>query len=196
MPADLRRLVPMIRLADKIRQRQSGITSTEPDAVQSASVRNATIRDRLVLQELQELRANISQQCSIHHPDPNKLHEFTLIVRPNEGIWADGSYHFNIVVPEGYNHTPPLVNCTTQIWHPNIDEAGRVCLSLLRQSSLDFSGWAPTRRLLDVVWGIESLFSDLCDFNDALNTTAAEQYLRDPEAFHDTARSYVFRFAR
>lgn len=186
----------MIRLADKIRQRQTGASPSEPDAVQSASVRNANIRDRLLLQELQELKANLSPQCTIHHPDPNKLHEFTLVLRPSEGFWAGGIYHFDITVPEGYNHTPPLVRCATRIWHPNIDEEGRVCLSLLRQSSLDFSGWAPTRRLLDVIWGIESLFTDLCDFNDPLNTLAAEQYLRDPDAFHDTARSYVFRYAR
>lgn len=186
----------MIRLADKIRDRQKGIQSSESDAMQSASVRNASIRDRLVLQELQELKINLSNQCTIHHPDPNKLHEFFLIIRPNEGYWAGGSYHFEINVPEGYNHCPPLVHCSTRIWHPNIDEQGRVCLSLLRQSSLDYSGWAPTRRLLDVVWGIESLFFDLCDFNDALNTAAAEQYLRDPDAFNDTARSYVYRYAR
>ncbi|TPP60813.1 Ubiquitin-conjugating enzyme E2 F [Fasciola gigantica] len=186
----------MISLADKIKQRRSGVMTNEPDAVQSASVRNATIRDRLLLQELQELNGNLSPRCTIHHPDPNKLHEFTLIVKPEECLWAEGTFKFEIVVPEGYNHTPPLVRCTTRIWHPNIDEEGRVCLSLLRQSSLDHSGWAPTRRLLDVVWGIESLFDDLCDFNDALNTTAAEQFQRDYDAFYQTVRSYVYRYAR
>ncbi|CAL8080263.1 unnamed protein product [Calicophoron daubneyi] len=182
----------MIRLADKIQQRKSGVVSTESDAAQSASVRSATIRDRLLLQELQELRNNLSPQCTIHHPDPNKLHEFNITIKPKDGIWAGGKFQFDISVPEGYNHTPPLVHCSTRIWHPNIDEEGRVCLSLLRQSSLDYSGWAPTRRLLDVVWGIESLFSDLCDFNDALNTAAAEQYQRDPSDFLVTARKYVY----
>ncbi|THD18572.1 Nedd8-conjugating enzyme nce2 [Fasciola hepatica] len=170
--------------------------TNEPDAVQSASVRNATIRDRLLLQELQELKGNLSPQCTIHHPDPNKLHEFTLIVKPDDYFYFDGTFKFEIVVPEGYNHTPPLVRCTTRIWHPNIDEEGHVCLSLLRENSLDHSGWAPTRRLLEVVWGIESLFGDLCDFSDALNTAAAEQYQRDHDAFYQTVRSYVYRYAR
>lgn len=186
----------MISLADKIRQRKSGGSSNEPDAAQSASVRSAIIRDRLLLQELQELKNNLSTQCTIHHPDPNKLHEFTLTIKPKEGIWVSGTFQFEIVVPEGYNHTPPLVHCCTRIWHPNIDEEGRVCLSLLRQSSLDSSGWAPTRRLLDVVWGIESLFTDLCDFNDALNTAAAEQFQRNPDEFYSTARNYIYEYAR
>ncbi|CAH8527760.1 unnamed protein product [Dicrocoelium dendriticum] len=186
----------MISLADKIRQRKRGIDANQSDAAQSASVRSATIRDRLLLQEIQELKNNLSSQCTIHHPDPNKLHEFTLTIKPKEGVWAGGTFVFEITVPEGYNHTPPLAHCNTRIWHPNIDEEGRVCLSLLRQSSLDSSGWAPTRRLLDVVWGIESLFTDLCDFSDALNTAASEQFQRSPEEFHRTARSYVYEYAR
>ncbi|KER29549.1 hypothetical protein T265_13346, partial [Opisthorchis viverrini] len=178
-------------LADKIKQRKEGVVTSESDAAQSPSVRSATIRDRLLLQELQELRNNLSPQCTIRHPDPNKLHEFILTIKPREGTWTGGTFHFNIIVPEGYNHTPPLAHCNTRIWHPNIDEEGRVCLSLLRQSSLDSTGWAPTRRLLDVVWGIESLFTDLCDFNDALNTAAAEQYQRNSSEFFRTARYFV-----
>ncbi len=186
----------MLRLADKIRQRERGEVSNEPDAAASVSIRNASIRDKLLTHELPEMKANLTSQCELRYPDPNKLHEFELIVTPKEGYWAKGHFHFDITVPEGYNHVPPIAKCTTKIWHPNIDEEGRVCLSLLRLSSLDSSGWAPTRKLHEVIWGIESLFSDLCDFNDALNTAAAEQYTRDPEAFRQKARIYVSEYAR
>lgn len=54
---------------------------------------------------------------------------------------------------------PPKVRCDTRIWHPNINEDGEVCLSLLRQNSLDSMGWAPTRKLKDMCWGLNSLFS-------------------------------------
>lgn len=37
-------------------------------------------------------------------------------------------------------------------------------------------GWMPTRRLIDVVLGLDSLFTDLIDFDDALNATAAQQW--------------------
>ena len=53
---------------------------------------------------------------------------------------------------------PPRVRCETRIWHPNINEDGEVCLSLLRQNSLDSLGWAPTRKMKDVIWGLHSLF--------------------------------------
>lgn len=54
---------------------------------------------------------------------------------------------------------PPVVKCLTKLWHPNINEDGDVCLSILRQSSIDGMGWAPTRKLKDVVWGLNSLFT-------------------------------------
>lgn len=54
---------------------------------------------------------------------------------------------------------PPRVKCLTRLWHPNINVDGDVCLSLLRQTSIDEHGWAPTRRLKDVVWGLNALFT-------------------------------------
>lgn len=35
---------------------------------------------------------------------------------------------------------PPIVKCLTRVWHPNISEEGSICLSLLRQNSLDGFG--------------------------------------------------------
>lgn len=54
---------------------------------------------------------------------------------------------------------PPRVKCLTKLWHPNISEQGEICLSLLRQHSVDGLGWSPTRRLKDVVWGLYALFT-------------------------------------
>lgn len=78
--------------------------------------------------------------------------------------------------------TPPKVRCLNKIWHPNISVDGDICLSLLRLNSIDGLGWvsrlslyflvlffnfqllvhflkAPTRRLKDIVWGLNSLFT-------------------------------------
>ena len=186
----------MFRLADKIRQRQQGQVSNEPDSAQSPSIRNASIRDRLLAQEVTDLKSNLSSHCRLRYPDPDKLHQFEITISPAEGFWAKGNFHFEITVPEGYNHVPPIVKCTTKIWHPNIDEDGKVCLSLLRQSTLDSTGWAPTRKLYEVIWGLESLFADLCDFKDALNTKAADQFLHDPDGFRRTVRLYINQYAQ
>ncbi|KAI4805882.1 hypothetical protein KUCAC02_010477, partial [Chaenocephalus aceratus] len=76
-----------------------------------------------------------------------------------EGYYQSGRFQFEIDVPEAYNMVPPKVRCLTRIWHPNITENGEICLSLLREHSIDGTGWAPTRTLKDVVWGLNSLFT-------------------------------------
>lgn len=107
------------------------------------------------------------------------------------------------------------MKCVTKLWHPNISVEGDICLSLLRQNSIDGLGWAPTRTLKDVVWGLNSLFTvrqaisvpteyfspkirlqDLLNFDDPLNSDAAEQYLKDKKEFQYKVREYVALYAR
>lgn len=35
---------------------------------------------------------------------------------------------------------PPVVKCMTRVFHPNITEDGAICLSILRQNTLDGFG--------------------------------------------------------
>lgn len=117
-----------------------------------------------------------------------------------DSLWKDGKFKFVISCNEDYNMTPPKVKCLTKILHPNISgnihetkelyfsylsslsASGDVCLSLLRLNSIDGMGWLPTRRLKDVVFGINSLFTDLCDFvDDPLNVNLAEEFCVNSE---------------
>ncbi|KAL1130222.1 hypothetical protein AAG570_013160 [Ranatra chinensis] len=133
--------------------------------------------------------------CTLRFLDPSLLHDFLLIVSPDEGFWQGGNFTFHIYITEEYNIAPPIVKCKTKLWHPNISEDGDVCLSLLRQNSIDGLGWAPTRRLKDVIWGLNSLFTDLLNFEDPLNISAAELYVKDREAFSNKVREYMLQYA-
>uniref|UniRef100_A0A7N6BSM4 E2 NEDD8-conjugating enzyme n=1 Tax=Anabas testudineus TaxID=64144 RepID=A0A7N6BSM4_ANATE len=147
--------VAMLTLASKLRRDDGGKTGRASGA--SDSTHRVSIRDRLLTKEVAELEASL----------------------PNEGYYQSGRFQFEIDVPEAYNMVPPKVRCLTRIWHPNITENGEICLSLLREHSIDGTGWAPTRTLKDVVWGLNSLFTDLLNFDDPLNIDAAEHHLRD-----------------
>ncbi|XP_068803935.1 NEDD8-conjugating enzyme UBE2F isoform X7 [Struthio camelus] len=50
--------------------------------------------------------------------------------------------------------------------------------------------------LKDVVWGLNSLFTDLLNFDDPLNIEAAEHHLRDKEDFRNKVEDYMKRYAR
>ncbi|KAK2576392.1 hypothetical protein KPH14_005737 [Odynerus spinipes] len=149
--------------------------------------KRASVRDKLLIKEVQEMEQTLPITCQSTFNDPHRLFEFTLLIIPDEGYWAGGRFFFHIYIPEDYNMAPPKVKCLTKLWHPNISEDGDVCLSILRQNSIDGMGWAPTRKLKDVVWGLNSLFTDLLNFDDPLNRDAAELFLKDKESFRSKA---------
>eukprot|EP00069_Balaena_mysticetus_P010561 bmy_20769T0 len=116
---------------------------------------------------------------------------------PDEGYYEGGKFQFDTEVPDMYNVVPPTVKCLTRIWHPNITETGEVCLSLLRERSIDSTGCAPTRTpLKDVVWGFNALLSDLLNFDDPLHIEVAEHHLPDKEDFRNKVEEYMKHYAR
>ena len=155
-----------------------------------------SVRSRFLTQELSEIQSCLPATCSLHFEDIDDLREVDLTVCPDEGYWKGGKFVFHVVIPPEYNVKPPLVQCKTKLWHPNITEDGKICLSILREHSLDGTGWLPTRTLKDVVWGLNSLFTDLCDFEDPLNTTAAEQYGVNKASFQRKVQDYIARYCK
>ncbi|XP_047402353.1 NEDD8-conjugating enzyme UBE2F-like isoform X1 [Sciurus carolinensis] len=163
----------MLTLASKLK-RDDGLKGSRTSATTSDSTRRVSVRDKLLVKEVAELEANL----------------------PYEGYYQGGKFQFETEVPDTYNMVPPKVKCLTRIRHPNITETGEICLSLLREHSIDGTGWAPTRTLKDVVWGLNSLFTDLLNFDDPLNIEAAEHHLRDKEDFRNKVDDYIKRYAR
>ncbi|KAG3275637.1 NEDD8-conjugating enzyme UBE2F isoform X2 [Ictidomys tridecemlineatus] len=163
----------MLTLASKLK-RDDGLKGSRTSATTSDSTRRVSVRDKLLVKEVADLEANL----------------------PYEGYYQGGKFQFETEVPDAYNMVPPKVKCLTRIWHPNITETGEICLSLLREHSIDGTGWAPTRTLKDVVWGLNSLFTDLLNFDDPLNIEAAEHHLRDKEDFRNKVDDYIKRYAR
>jgi len=52
---------------------------------------------------LQDLPSLLPPSTKINFPDPDKLHEFRIVVSPEEGYWAGGKFTFSVSVTEEYN---------------------------------------------------------------------------------------------
>jgi ubiquitin-conjugating enzyme E2 D/E len=63
-----------------------------------------------------------------------------------------GKFKIELVFPPTYPFTPPKFKFITPIYHPNIDDQGAVCLSLLKDGE-----WKPSTRVVAVLEGIIGL---------------------------------------
>lgn len=130
----------------------------------------AYIRAKRDLQEYEEIPG-----IKLHYDESNPMH-IKLIVRPNEGYYKNGIFHFECQVPEDYPNRAPEFKCLERIYHPNIDLEGHVCLNILRND------WKPILTLGLVFAGILHLFLHP-NPNDPLNKDAANDLSKYPESY-------------
>ena len=69
-----------------------------------------------------------------------------------KGFYRGGRFSFSFKVGPGYPHEPPKVKCETQVYHPNIDLDGNVCLNILRED------WKPVLTINSIIYGLQYLF--------------------------------------
>lgn len=114
--------------------------------------------------------------ATIEFSNPNDLTSFRVSITPDTGYWARATYHFTFTIPAHYPHSPPKVDCTTKIYHPNINLDGKVCLNILRED------WKPVLDINAVIYGLIYLFYEP-NPDDPLNHEAAELFRKDVNQF-------------
>lgn len=85
-------------------------------------------------------------------------------------------YRFVIDVPKKYPFYPPKARCVSPIFHPSVDEEGRVCINITRED------WSLRMGVQHVVFGIACIFQDVA-VDDPLNAEAGELAARDRKEF-------------
>ena len=119
--------------------------------------------------------------CNIEIPDPDDLLNFKLHISPDEGYYKGGRFTFSFKVNSNYPHEAPKVKCETQVYHPNIDLEGNVCLNILRED------WKPVLTINSIVYGLQYLFLEP-NPEDPLNKDAADVLQHNRKQFETNVR--------
>jgi ubiquitin-conjugating enzyme E2 T len=139
-----------------------------------------------VNKELQELNASPPFGiCVFPHPDSNLLHLSAQMTGPKDTPFALGLFHLDIQLPEKYPFEPPLVRFVTPVYHPNIDQAGRICLDLLNMPPK--GAWKPSLSLSAVLASIRLLLADP-NPDDGLVAEIAAEFKTQRSVFDAKAR--------
>ena len=126
---------------------------------------------------------DLPPNAKLYQPDPNNfmVYNVDIDLTREECYWKGGKYRFTITIPNNYPHEAPKCHCDTQIYHPNIDMQGNVCLNILR------ADWKPVLGLNAVILGLIFLFIEP-NPDDPLNHEAAQLMRTSLQQFKDKIR--------
>ncbi|EGR29624.1 hypothetical protein IMG5_151710, partial [Ichthyophthirius multifiliis] len=94
--------------------------------------------------------------------------------RPGNTPYEGGTFNAELLLPDQYPMNPPKVVFCTKIYHPNIDNLGRICLDILKDK------WSPALQIRSVLLSIQALLSSP-NPDDPLNNEAAELWKRNEQ---------------
>ncbi|KAI9594990.1 ubiquitin-conjugating enzyme/RWD-like protein [Syncephalis fuscata] len=93
---------------------------------------------------------------------------------PPDSPYESGTFIVDLELSERYPMEPPIARFRTRVYHPNIDESGRICLSLLKMAPK--GTWSPASNLSTLLMSIRLLLGDP-NPDDPLLADIAREYI-------------------
>ncbi|KAJ8967393.1 hypothetical protein NQ314_002899 [Rhamnusium bicolor] len=127
-------------------------------------------------------------------PKDDKLNVFEAkLTGPEDTPYKDGIFSLEILVPEKYPFAPPSIKFTTKIYHPNIDDNGRICLDLIKMPPA--GNWKPTIGLEGLLIAVRMLL-ETPNADDPLMADIAEEFKNYNEDYIKKAKMFTEKYAR
>ena len=150
-------------------------------------------RTNRIQRELDMLLKDPPEGISIcTYPDENNRLE-ARITGPSGSAFEGGVFTVEIKLPERYPFEAPLLRFQTKLYHPNVDETGRICLDSLKLPPA--GSWRPSLNLLQVLSQLRILLVEP-GLGDPLMKDIADVYKNDYERYVATARDWTSKFAQ
>ncbi len=98
--------------------------------------------------------------------DDNYRHFTGTIEGPPDSPYEGGVFKLEFFYPDNYPTEPPKFRFLTKIYHPNIDQLGRICLDILKGEFTTMHGliflfllanWAPALQMHAVLLSLQAL---------------------------------------
>ncbi|XP_051847498.1 ubiquitin-conjugating enzyme E2 G1 [Antechinus flavipes] len=170
------------------RRTSEGASERRPPGPPSRPGRRMTeLQSALLLRrQLAELNKNPVEGFSAGLIDDNDLYRWeVLIIGPPDTLYEGGVFKAHLTFPKDYPLRPPKMKFITEIWHPNVDKNGDVCISILHEPGEDKYGyekpeerWLPIHTVETIMISVISMLADPNGDSPA-NVDAAKEWRED-----------------
>ena len=114
------------------------------------------------------------------------------IIGPPDTPYEGGVFNISLTLPDRYPFEPPVIKFATRIYHPNIDESGRVCLDMLQCPPR--GSWKPVHNIRTLLTSVRLLLSEP-NPEDGLLADVSSLYKFNRTQFNETARELTLKYA-
>lgn len=140
---------------------------------------------RRLQKELNDLRDNWVPSFRDIQVDESNLLTWEGLIVPDNPPYDKGAFRVEINFPPEYPFKPPTMHFKTKIYHPNIDERGQICLSIISDEN-----WKPTTKVDQIINAVISLVN-FPEPEHALRAEVAEEMVKDKRKFLKTAEDFT-----
>ncbi|KAH9247113.1 hypothetical protein BASA81_015306 [Batrachochytrium salamandrivorans] len=133
--------------------------------------------------------------ASPREDDDDEGGDLTLAAQLSPGAdtpYAGGVFALEVGLGPRYPFEPPSVKFQTKLFHPNVDESGRICLDSLKLPPA--GSWRPSLNLRQVLSQLVILFGEP-GLGDPLMKEIADLYKNDHERYCQVAREWTRKHA-
>uniref|UniRef100_A0A7R9U7A3 E2 ubiquitin-conjugating enzyme n=1 Tax=Pinguiococcus pyrenoidosus TaxID=172671 RepID=A0A7R9U7A3_9STRA len=153
----------------------------------------------LLRRQLHELHRNPPEGVSVGLVDDSNIFvwEVMIVGAPNT-FYEEGMFRATLEFPPDFPNSPPVMRFISEMWHPNVYEDGRVCISILHPPGDDEMNdqetaeerWRPILGVEQIILSVLSMLGD-ANADSPANVDAAVQFRDDLEAFKKRVRRCV-----
>ncbi|PAA50273.1 hypothetical protein BOX15_Mlig011027g1 [Macrostomum lignano] len=123
---------------------------------------------KVLQQEFKSLNDSPVEGFLVHLKNDDNIYDWNVVIFGPPGTLYEGGYlKADLKFPNDYPYSPPSMKFVTKMWHPNIYEDGKVCISILHPPGEDpVSGelpserWNPTQNVRTVLLSVISLLNE------------------------------------
>ena len=141
--------------------------------------------NKRLLTELKSLKAEATSLKMTVNCAEDNLYQWYATITGAEGTPYNGLvYKLKIEFPNNYPFTPPKLQFTNGMFHPNVDQQGNICLDILKDK------WTP---VLNVTKALLSVLAIMAEPNpsSALNMDAATLYTSNLDAYAERVKKEI-----